>query len=436
MFRNIDVTTIVETRRKSGIHYAWWILVAISIIVGIGKGVLNNSAGLFLSPVSQDLGIGMGTLTLYFSVSAVATMVFLPIGGKLMAKYDPRQIVVGAIILQAGSFALFGLMSSVWGWYLLAIPLSTGGTIIGVIVGPVLINQWFKKKNGLALGVLSAAGGLFGAIAQPVVANLIATSGWRTAYITVGVAAMAIVIPVALVLLKRSPQAHGVAPLGAEEIDSGASAQAQKVKEDGIEVAAARKSVPFYMLVTFFFFVTSISSFSMHIPKHLENIGYDIQFAGGVMGKYMLGVLFGSLVLGYLVDVLNAKRTAILTMALGMLAIGFIIYTTSNTLVISLAVALFGLISASIGIVAPALVTALFGKRDYSQVYSTASMGLAISSIVAIPAYGFAYDLTKSYVPVLWAIIIMLVLNIICVLVAFNNQKKMVAQSLWITENA
>ncbi len=436
MFRNIDVTTIVETRRKSGIHYAWWILVAISIIVGIGKGVLNNSAGLFLSPVSQDLGIGMGTLTLYFSVSAVATMVFLPIGGKLMAKYDPRQIVVGAIILQAGSFALFGLMSSVWGWYLLAIPLSTGGTIIGVIVGPVLINQWFKKKNGLALGVLSAAGGLFGAIAQLVVANLIATSGWRTAYITVGVAAMAIVIPVALVLLKRSPQAHGVAPLGAEEIDSGASAQAQKVKEDGIEVAAARKSVPFYMLVTFFFFVTSISSFSMHIPKHLENIGYDIQFAGGVMGKYMLGVLFGSLVLGYLVDVLNAKRTAILTMALGMLAIGFIIYTTSNTLVISLAVALFGLISASIGIVAPALVTALFGKRDYSQVYSTASMGLAISSIVAIPAYGFAYDLTKSYVPVLWAIIIMLVLNIICVLVAFNNQKKMVAQGLWITENA
>ena len=190
------------------------------------------------------------------------------------------------------------------------------------------------------------------------------------------------------------------------------------------------------MLVTFFFFVTSISSFSMHIPKHLENIGYDIQFAGGVMGKYMLGVLFGSLVLGYLVDVLNAKRTAILTMALGMLAIGFIIYTTSNTLVISLAVALFGLISASIGIVAPALVTALFGKRDYSQVYSTASMGLAISSIVAIPAYGFAYDLTKSYVPVLWAIIIMLVLNIICVLVAFNNQKKMVAQGLWITENA
>lgn len=190
-----------------------------------------------------------------------------------MAKYDPRQIIVGAIILQAGSFALFGLMSSVWGWYLLAVPLSSGGTVVGVIVGPVLINQWFQKKNGLALGVLSAAGGLFGAIAQPVVAKLIANSGWQTAYITVGVASMAIVIPVALVLLKRSLKAHGVQPFGADEVITGEPAQTQGAKQDGIEVAVARKSVPFYMLVTFFFFVTSISNFSMHIPKHLENIG-------------------------------------------------------------------------------------------------------------------------------------------------------------------
>lgn len=235
--------------------------------------MLNNTAGLFLSPVSQDLGIGMGTLSLYFSISAVATMIFSPIGGRLMAKYDPRQIIVGAIILQAGSFALFGLMSSVWGWYLLAVPLSSGGTVVGVIIGPVLINQWFQKKNGLALGVLSAAGGLFGAIAQPVVAKLIANSGWQTAYITVGVASMAIVIPVALVLLKRSPEAHGVQPFGADEVITGEPAQTQGAKQDGIEVAVARKSVPFYMLVTFFFFVASISNFSMHIPKHLENIG-------------------------------------------------------------------------------------------------------------------------------------------------------------------
>src|SRR5690625_6401264 len=110
-----------------------------------------------------------------------------------MAKYYPRQIVVASILLQAVSYALFGAMCSVWGWYLLSIPLSTGGTIISVIVGPVLINTWFKKRNGLALGVLSAAGSLMGAVAQPVVAHLIEQNGWRAAYFTVGLASIAIV---------------------------------------------------------------------------------------------------------------------------------------------------------------------------------------------------------------------------------------------------
>src|SRR5699024_8046189 len=169
--------------KKSKFHYAWVILIAISIIVGIGKGAINNSAGLFLPSVTDDLGIGMGKLTLYFSVSAVVTMIFLPIGGKLMAKYDTRYIIVLGIILQAGAFALFGLMSNVWGWYVLAIPLAMGGVFITVIVGPVVINQWFKSSNVLALGILSEAGGLFGAIEQPIADSLFVYIGWRIAFI-------------------------------------------------------------------------------------------------------------------------------------------------------------------------------------------------------------------------------------------------------------
>src|SRR5699024_8921463 len=75
-------------------------------------------------------------------------------------------------------------------------------------LGPIVINQWFKKSNGLALGILSATGGLFGAIAQPITAELIGSLGWRTAYITVGIAVIVIIVPVALLLMKRSPQAQ------------------------------------------------------------------------------------------------------------------------------------------------------------------------------------------------------------------------------------
>lgn len=102
-------------RKQSNIHYAWWILVGLCIIIGVSKGALNNSASLFLTPVSNELGIGMGNLSLYLSISAIVTLVFLPFAGKLVAKYDIRMLIIIAIILQAGSFVAFSFMNSVWG---------------------------------------------------------------------------------------------------------------------------------------------------------------------------------------------------------------------------------------------------------------------------------------------------------------------------------
>lgn len=419
------------SQKKNRIHYAWWILLGLCIIVGLGKGALNNSAGLFLTPVSKDLGIGMGNLSLYFSVSAVMMIIFLPLGGKLMAKYDTRLILTVSIILQAGAFALFGLMSSVWGWYLLAIPLAVGGVFITVIGGPVLINQWFKKKNGLALGILSAAGGGLGAIAQPVVGNLIANQGWRTAYILVGVAVIVIIVPIILLIIKRSPQDKGLRPYGAEEMDSASSMNTAKGSEKGVTLAVAKKSSAFYGLVIFFFLVTSIASFSAHIPTFLMNKGFDVTFAGNIMGTFMIGVLIGSLLIGFLTDRIGSKNTALLAMGLGLIAMCLLLFSVTSTLVITIAVGLFGMVSSSIGTLGPALTSSLFGNKEYSQIYSNASLGLAISSIVALPAYGYVFDFTGSYNIALYSIIIMLIINIIIIIMAFKGKKKLEQAGLW-----
>lgn len=56
---------------------------------------------------------------------------------------------------------------------------------------------------------------------------------------------------------------------------------------------------------------------------------------------------------------------------------------------------------------------------------------ILIALSIALPAYGFVYDAVGSYVPVLYAIIAMLVINIVCVFFAFDRQKKMVARGHW-----
>ncbi|WHX25428.1 MFS transporter [Virgibacillus halodenitrificans] len=419
---------------KNKIHFAWFVLVGLCITVGLGKAALNNTAGLFLSPVSNEIGVGVGNLTLYLSISSVVTMIFLPVGGKLMAKYDARVVLTGAIILQAGSFAMFGLMNYVWGWYIAAVPLGIGGVIITVIAGPILIERWFTKRKGLALGIMTAIGGVMGAFIQPVAGNLISNLGWRSSYFAIGIAVIVIVVPTIIFMLRQNPKEKGLLPYGEEGNINDKKEGSEEAKSSGIEFKDARKSIAFLLLGLFFFIVTAVASFSQHIPTYLVNQGYDIAFAGNIMAATMLGVFAGSLTFGYLADKIGAKNTALIAMGIGLVSVILLLIFPDVVTMLIIAVTMFGFMGSSIGTIAPAMASALFGGREYSQIYSTASMGLAIAGIVALPAYGYIFDFTGSYVSGFYTIIIMLLINIMCIIVAFRNKEKMVKENLWHSE--
>jgi len=418
-------------KSKSKIHYAWLILVGLCIIVGVGKGVLNNSASLFLTPISQDLGIGMGNLTLYLSISAVVTLIFLPFAGKLVARYDIRMLIIVAIVLQAGAFIAFSFMNSVWGWYVFAIPLAVGGTFLTVILGPVLINQWFKKSSGLALGILAATGGIFGAIVQPVVGRLIVSNGWRFSYVAIGVLAIVLVILATIIFIKKMSKEKGLYPYGTEETEKRNEVSNDAFQEKGVTMAVAKKSSAFYALLIFFFLLTAIASFMMHIPTYIVAKGFTQEFAGNAMGIYMLGVVFASLIIGVLNDKIGTKNTTILSMILGMVSVLIFLYAASSSVTIFVALILFSFVTSGIGIIAPSLTSSLFGNREYSQIYSAVSLGLAVASIMALPAYGYIFQFTGSYSGGLYAILVMLFVNIIAVIIAYRGKKKLEKEGLW-----
>ena len=69
-----------------------------------------------------------------------------------------------------------------------------------------------------------------------------------------------------------------------------------------------------------------------------------------------------------------------------------------------IAIGIFGVVSASVGTLGPILTTSLFGNKEFSQIYSTAALGLAVAGIVALPGYGFVFELTGTYTLVLYTI--------------------------------
>lgn len=411
-------------QNKKKIHFAWWILVGVSIMVGLTRGGLNSSGGLFLTPVTQDLGIRMGDLSIYFSIASIVTMIFLPIAGKMMAKYNIRGLLIVAAVLQAGSFAMFGFMSSVWGWYLFSIPMAVGAVFLTQMAGPVLINNWFKKNKGLMIGIMMAVSGGLGAVLQPIVGTLIANEGWRNAYIIIGVAVMIIVIPVVFFTLRMSPTEKGLQPYGADEVTEEDETKTP-VLEKGVSLGAAKKSSALYALIAFFFFITAIGCFAQHVPTFAAGLGYDGIFASNAMAGWMVGALLGALAFGFLTDKIGAKNTAIFAMVLGLVPVTILLTTADNSIMFSIAMVIFGFVVASIGTLGPLLTSALFGNKEYSQIYAIVALGLAVAGIVALPGYGYIYDATGSYTPVLIAIACMMVINVLLIILAFNGKKKL-----------
>lgn len=361
---------------------------------------------------------------IYFSISSVVTFLFLPVAGKLASKYDMRPLLVIGIILQAGSFALFGCMHNIWGWYLLSIPLSAGSVITTQIAGPILINNWFKKHNGLAVGIMMAAVGLFGAILQPMTGNLITTQGWRRAYIILGCIVMTAGIPAVLLMIRSDPVQKKLTPIGCGDFVN-TSSSSSAISTHGVTEKGARKSVSFWALTIFMFLITAVAAFAQHVPQFANQMGYDTSFAGGAMGYFMIGMFIGALLFGWLSDKIGARVTAIFALACGIVAVLMAIFFGSQPILFNLAIMLFGIMSSSVGTLGPLLTSVIFGQREYSEIYATVAMGMAFAGIIAIPGYGFVYDATQDYVPVLWMIIGFLALCAVCIVTAFAGKGKL-----------
>ena len=168
-------------------HYAFFILIMSGLLLGFSRGGLMNSGGLFLTPVSNDLNVNMGVLTIYFSISSLVLMLVLPILGKLISKINIRVVDYFFCYSARWNICVFWFTFNVWGFYILSIPMAIGTAIPCHILGPVIINSWFKKNTGLAMGIMMAISGGVSALLQPQITSLIVNVGWRNAYWITGV---------------------------------------------------------------------------------------------------------------------------------------------------------------------------------------------------------------------------------------------------------
>ena len=376
----------------------WLVLVGTIIVRGFATG-LNTVSSLFLAPVSKELGTGIGTLSIYYSIISVVQIIWFSYAGRLLNKYDVRWVSAAAVCLQTIAYAALGFMRHVTGWYVLAIPLAMGAGVLVNLLGPILVNRWFDKNTGTILGIQATFVGLFGAVLQPVTSNMIEVKGWRKTYFSMGLSALCVMLLAVTFFIRNRPA----------EILTDKNIPSKKKDARGNSKTATH-SAAFYALIIFLFAVTGVAVFVQHIPTYGTLLGYSMASIGMVLSFASIGNAIGSFFIGFLSDRIGGLRTCYLIIGIWLAAVVGFLFGGSHFMIFMAAAFLNGLVTPSVMVTAPILTEIFFGKSNYEKIYAKVSTGVPLASIFLIPIYGFIYDMTGNYLIVLFILIILLLL--------------------------
>jgi MFS family permease len=221
MVRRIDDVTKTHragprrrTDSRSKIHPAWLVAV-VAFVALIGAAGFRATPSVMLGPLHHEYGWSLGTISAAVSVNLLLYGLTAPFAAALMDRFGIRRVVMTALLLVSAGSGLTVFMTASWQLVLcwgVLVGLGTGSMALAFVA--TVTNRWFVRRRGLVTGVLTAGGAAGQLIFLPVLATLTESSGWRTAALTVSIAALA-VVPLVFWRLRDRPADLGVTAYGA-----------------------------------------------------------------------------------------------------------------------------------------------------------------------------------------------------------------------------
>ncbi len=395
-----------QAPRRGRIFYGWWIVAVGIIVLMFHAGVAFYAFGRFMPTLIDALGSSTAAISAAVSIYLLVMGLTGPIVGKLTDKYGPKKVIVSGAVVAAAGLMLLSLTSALWQLYVLYFVLGIGFSGAGIAPVSVTIANWFDRRRGLAMGI-TLAGISVGAIVMAPLANyLIEEIGWHMAYMVLGVLTAVLLIPLALLVLKKRPEDIGLLPDGARATGDEASSEqvsSSQVKETRGSIEAdwsmgrAMKTLPFWLvLVTFFFAGAGVAGVLQHevnILKDMEVSLATASFALGLTGFIGGG---GKIGFGFIADKMSPKYTAIVCIALQLIGVVILMFT-HTTAMVWVFVFVFGFAMGGNIAVQPLITGQFFGVRSFGAIFGWVLLGGAIGSALGPVLMGLIYDASGSY---------------------------------------
>lgn len=385
------------------IYYGWWIVIACFIYSIYCTGVIVYGFTAFFDPLITQFGWSYAQISLAASFRGAESGLISPALGFLVDKWGSKwMLFIGAAITGLG-FIILSRINSLGGFYAAFVVVALGVSFANpATISPIAAN-WFHKRVGLAMGILSA-GFAFGGLLIPVIIKLIDSLGWRTALFILGIGALVICLPLSLIV-RHKPEPYGYLQDGEpiSQRKQTSPGKASKVNNQPVEVEIstkqALKSRTFWHLtIAYTLQYVTISAVIAHIMPYLNSLNIDRSSASFFAAAIPIISILGRLGGGWFSDKLNKKGTAItsfIVIGIGTILFNYISYTTIWLLI--LAIILFSLSYGSGNSIRAILLRDYFGRGRFATIFGFLLGAVAVGSIIGPFMAGWIFDTFNSY---------------------------------------
>lgn len=379
-----------------------WLYIPLGLIIFMCMGTIY-SWSIFRKPIESAFNIGATESGLPYMFFLVFYALAMPFAGSYMDKYGPRiMTIAGGLLISLGWF-LSGFTSSIT-----VLTLSygiIGGTGVGIAYGaPMAVAaKWFPDKEGLAVGLTLGGFGLSPFITAPAASWLIREFGAFSTFKILGILFAVIITLLAI-------------PLKFPENNKKKSQKNKKHSSNlNIDTKKMLKSRSFYALWTTFIIGTVIGLMAIAIsgPVAEELINLDSATASIYVSLFAIFNGIGRPIFGALTDKFKAKKTAIISFSLIILASFLMIINNQNPVLYFIAFAIFWLNLGGWLAIAPAATSYFFGKENYSKNYGYLFTAYGVGAVIGNLFSGRIRDIMGSYQFVFYPTLVIAILGII-----------------------
>jgi sugar phosphate permease len=367
-------------------------MVAMLVVVGS----TTYSFGIFVTPVSKELGLSRSTMNFGLICQHLGTAFLTPFVGRMLDQYSIRTIMAISGVFLGGGLIVLGMGDALWlKGAMLALPIAFSIAGAGTLACYVLVGRWFSIHRGRAMALVAIGQSAATIFFVPALAYVVQQLGWRQALIAEGLFVGGVLLLISRLIGDRPT---------AEDHEQGADRTvANPASENGhspkttIAIRTVLSTPLFWMLAAIIAITLSIiqALLASMVPLFIAR-GYSPVAAASLISMLGVSGICGKIGLAVIADRVN--RPVLLTGCVT-ITLGLTLSLLEDRGYAVAAVASFasGLALGSIFPICSTLIAERFGANSLGTVEGMMAPIIAISAAIAIHFAGRSFDETGGY---------------------------------------